>query len=82
MDILELQNKLNELNLNPEAYSILGGLRDECYILLKNNNRRWEVFYSERGLKSSLKVFESESEACEELFRRLKKDATVYQSFK
>ncbi len=38
--------------------------------LLKNENL-WEVYYSERGLKSNLKIFEKEEEACENFYNRI-----------
>ena len=40
-----------------------GGLPNEAYTIGKTT-RGWEVYYSERGQKSNLKIFASESEAC------------------
>ncbi|MFC6223292.1 hypothetical protein ACFP2F_08575 [Hymenobacter artigasi] len=40
-----------------------GGLLNETYTIGKTT-RGWEVYYSERGQKSNLKIFASESEAC------------------
>ena len=40
-----------------------GGLLSETYTI-GNTGHRWEVYYSERGQKSNLKTFASESEAC------------------
>ncbi|MBU6121894.1 hypothetical protein [Hymenobacter siberiensis] len=40
-----------------------GGLPNETYTIGKTT-RGWEVYYSERGQKSNLKIFTSESEAC------------------
>ncbi|GIF70960.1 hypothetical protein [Asanoa siamensis] len=49
----------------PDAYS-LGAGRDvnECYVLAETTDAGWEFYYAERGLKSGLRVFATESEAC------------------
>ena len=36
---------------------------------------KWQVYYSERGSKSGLKLFETESEACEFFLRKMKRYA-------
>lgn len=80
MNTNELRVKLNNLSINPDAYSLEGGLCDECYILSKERSGKWEVYYSERGLKSSCKIFDNEDEACEDLLKRLENDPTVRHS--
>jgi hypothetical protein len=77
MNINDLRVKLNNLFINPVAYSLEGGSCDECYILSKEGSGKWKVYYSERGLRSSCKTFDNEAEACEDLLRRLEKDPTV-----
>lgn len=77
MNIEELKLMLNRLHIRSDAYSLEGEVCDECYILLKEGTAKWEVYYSERGVKLSSKTFNNEAEACEELFRRLENDPTV-----
>lgn len=64
MDKKELELKLIELGIRNDSYSLSGGLPNEAYCL-SNIGKDWEVYYSERGSKSSLKIFSSESAACE-----------------
>lgn len=60
----ELSKLLGEKNIRPDAYELEGGLPNEAYTL-NYTGSIWEVYYSERGLKSGLKVFQNEHEACE-----------------
>ena len=75
MTIKELQSRLIEMNIPEDMYSIMvGGYPNEAFCLVKTDNG-WEVYYSERGHKSSAREFASESEACDYLERKLKKYA-------
>lgn len=50
-------------------YSLLIGVfPNVAYCLIKNEDG-WEVYYSERGEKSDIQQFASESEACEYLLK-------------
>lgn len=60
----ELEQRLIEENIPKWSYSLNGGLPNEACCLSKNG-QIWEVYYSERGLKTSLKVFQTEDEACD-----------------
>ncbi|MFX8755012.1 hypothetical protein ABTM47_19710, partial [Acinetobacter baumannii] len=55
---------LEKLKVNPELYSIESHLKNDVYVIEKINNQ-WYVYYSERGKKNSLRIFELESEACD-----------------
>ncbi|GAA3524508.1 hypothetical protein GCM10022393_43600 [Aquimarina addita] len=46
---------------------------NEAYCIRLNQENKWEVYYSERGNKNDLKEFSSESEACTDLLKRMKK---------
>ena len=37
--------------------------------------KKWEVYYSERGEKSNVRIFDLESDACEYFLKKLKKYA-------
>lgn len=62
------------IHVPKDMYSLNGGLPSEAYCINKIEGY-WEVYYSERGQKSSLKVFQTESEACEYFLNILSKYA-------
>jgi hypothetical protein len=57
-----LQQSLINANVPKDLYSLNGGLPNEAFCLNKEDEI-WEVYYSERGIKSQLKQFHSEDEA-------------------
>ncbi|WP_273449546.1 hypothetical protein [Streptococcus ferus] len=72
MLVVELRNTLIEWKVPEELYSImLGGLPNEKLCLTENPENKWEVYYSERGRKTGLKIFNSEEEACEYFLKKL-----------
>jgi hypothetical protein len=79
MTTLELKSKLDLAGIYPDAYSLNGGLPNERYVLNQESNGTWEFYYSERGEKTGLRSFHSESAACEFFLRRLLEDPTVKQ---
>lgn len=77
MDRAELEGKLEPLGVPPDAYSLYGGLPDERFVLDKRPNGKWECYYSERGAKSSLRVFDLEAEATEYFLGWMLRDPSV-----
>lgn len=74
MTILELEENLETLGVPKDLYSIMkGGLPNEQLCIVKED--LWQVYYSERGHRSGLKEFETEFEACEYFFRKIKRYA-------
>lgn len=72
MTVEELKKRLDEIGVPDDLYSLLiGGFPNEAYCLIKNEDG-WEVYYSERGEKSDIQQFASESEACEYMLEELK----------
>ena len=69
----ELAVKLAKSGVPDAAYSLSGGLPNEAYCL-EHSAGKWYFYYSERGLKSGLKVFGSEQEACDYFFVTIKRD--------
>jgi len=61
---IELQRKLDSEGIRSDAYSLNGGFPNEAFCLAKENGK-WEIYYSERGNKSGLKIFDKEEEACQ-----------------
>lgn len=70
MTIIELGEALRKRGVSDSDYSLEGGLPNETHCISKANNY-WEVYYSERGQKSSYKKFKTESEACEYFYNWL-----------
>lgn len=66
----DLKQKLNSSNIPKDTYSLEGGLPNEAYCINQNEDK-WEVYYSERGQKSGLKIIDSEEEACEYFYQEL-----------
>ena len=74
MNITELENKLNMLKISTGLYSIMiGGLPNEKLCIV--HEETWQVYYSERGRKTGLKEFKTETEACEYFLEKLKRYA-------
>lgn len=63
MNKKELFILLKKKKIDDDIYSLEGGLPNEMYCLEKNE-QHWEVYYSERGNKTGLKLFSTEHEAC------------------
>ena len=70
MKILELSEKLKKDGIPEDAYNLEGGFPDEAYCISESYNI-WEVYYRERGNKTGLKIFNSESEACEYFLKNI-----------
>ncbi|MBD8138040.1 hypothetical protein [Peribacillus frigoritolerans] len=68
MKKLELEKLLIKDNVPKNLYSLNGGLHNEVLCLNKRDNIL-EVYYSERGLKSNLKKFDTEDDACEYFYK-------------
>lgn len=77
MNIAILKNKLDKAEIPSNSYELGGCLPNEAFCLSKNDDY-WEVYYSERGCKSGLKVFSSESIACEYFYEIMLKTFRKY----
>ena len=76
MNITELRNKIFELGISDELYSILqGGLPNEKLCLVKEES--WKIYYSEHGKRTGEKTYDSEEEACEAFFRKIKRYSEI-----
>ncbi len=70
MNKQELQQTLINENVPSDLYNLNGGLPNEAFCLNKSQNT-WEVYYSERGLRSQIKRFSTEEEACNYFYKTL-----------
>ena len=76
LDRERLAGWLAKRGVDPAVYSLEGGHPSERYVLDRRGNE-WVVFYSERGLETGLRSFQSEDLACRYLVDLLWKDHTV-----
>ena len=72
MNKQQLEGVLLSNKVPKDIYSLSGGLPNETYCLEEEKNR-WHVYYSERGIKTSVGYFENEEDACECLLKEIKK---------
>lgn len=72
MTKLDLKELLIQNNIQPDSYSLEGGLPNEAYCLSRESDV-WEVYYSERGNKTALRKFSEEEDACNYFFKLLTK---------
>jgi hypothetical protein len=73
----ELKLKLETLRIDPTAYCLSGGLPNERLVLNQELDGTWGVYYSERGQKSSLRVFKSEESAVQYFLDVILHDSAV-----
>ena len=79
MNKATLQARLDQARVLAEAYSLDGDLPNERYVLSQEGSGSWEVYYSERGLKTNRHSFDSESAACEFLLDQILNDPSTRQ---
>jgi len=81
MDKMELKNKLNLLGVSSHEYSLDGELVADN-IILYISYHKWEVFYlDERGGRNDEKVFDSENEACEHIYKLFKESKEIEDKY-
>ena len=81
----ELINKLNELGINPNQYSLDGPIIEGLVIDVSENYygdnktyKEWRVFDQERGNRYNEKVFYKEAEAYQDVYERFEKNKKYY----
>jgi hypothetical protein len=75
MDRNHLRELARQERIRDDAYSFEGGLPLEQLVLAIEDGG-WCVYYSERGLRSGLRHFETEDEACTYMLDLLLRDPT------
>jgi sugar/nucleoside kinase (ribokinase family) len=76
----ELLQALRQEGVRDDAFDLDGGHLSETYTLSESSDR-WFVYYSERGLESGKKDFDTQSAACEYFFNLLKNDPTTRKGY-
>lgn len=54
-------------------YSLSGGLQNESYCI-EQMKGCWAVYYSERGIRANLELFDTEEDACLYLYECVKRE--------
>lgn len=67
----ELKEKLQQLGIPAYLYNLDSVGRTDERLCLEYSNNEWHVYYSERGVKTTDKIFTSEDEACEYIYVQL-----------
>ncbi|MBA4196386.1 MAG: hypothetical protein C0459_02420 [Chitinophaga sp.] len=76
MNLKDLEKKIKEIGISSHSYSLDGGLPNEAYSI-NQNEFQWEVYYSERGRKRGLRIFNDEGLACDYFFHLIAADPTT-----
>lgn len=72
MDIEELKKFLISKNVSSDLYSLDGGLPNESYCIEKINDK-WHLYYSERGIKSTISFYDNEDDVVCGFLKEIKK---------
>ena len=72
----ELTAELRKLRVPDFAYDLSGSDLSDTYTL-RESDGTWFVYYSERGHQWDMRVFFSESEACEYLLDLVRREFTT-----
>jgi hypothetical protein len=65
----------------PSAYSLEKEVKDEA-LCLRQDEKGWCVFYSERGLQTGKEYFKDESSACDFFIEEMRSDPTTKSDWK
>ena len=72
MDLNKLKEYLQENNIPQDSYSI-NEINNESLCIIENNSR-WSIFYSERGLRTEEYIYKDKSAAINHFLDRLSKN--------
>lgn len=72
-----LRQYLDSIGVSPDVYCLSGGLPNESYVLSQEGERKWAVYYSEKGIRTSLSEFGCEHDACTGLLEMMKRDHII-----
>lgn len=67
----ELKRELQAHNVPENMYNLDGTGRKDERFCLEFASGSWQVFFTERGVRTTAKTFDTENEACQYLFEQL-----------
>ena len=79
MNVAGLKRELERIGIDPRWYSFDSSSNDGERFCLVLAGAKWEVYYSERGSRSDVNVFDQESDACRHFLARILSDHVVRQ---
>lgn len=75
MNRQSVKKALMKAGVPVDIYHLGGKGRKDQKLCIEETPRGWLVYYSERGKKFDLSVYDSKEKACRELYRRLAEEA-------
>lgn len=72
MNRTELKEKLENMKVPSHHYSLTGMYRGDEEFCMEQTHDGWTVYFAERGSKYNIQQHQTESEACLDLYHRLK----------
>lgn len=73
----ELEALLDREGVDPDAYSLTGGVPEDRYCLDQLPGGRWTTYFAERGMRQDEREFDFEAAACKALAERVLTDPTT-----
>ena len=70
MKVDEAADFLIKEGVRPRFFAINTVVADDAVVLYQEGPARWVVFYAERGVRSSERVYDSEDAACQALIKK------------
>ncbi len=67
----ELEKKLKMTGVPEYIYNLTDHGKKDERLCLERDQDKWSVYYSERGIKTTNKYFDSEDAACQFLYEQL-----------
>lgn len=71
MNRKELDQILKQKGASEFEYSLYGIVQRECYCLIEGE--KWKIIYNNRGRIDPLAEFQTEAEACQFIYEKIKK---------
>lgn len=88
MNLNELHIKLRESGISEDRYylhGLYGSTNDENKLALiikkGKHTTEYEVYYKERGEKHSVRLFTTEDDACQYIYKRLKENKELEEKY-
>ena len=72
--------QLSHAGARDDSYSLEGGTPNEA-LTLEDKGAVWAVYYSERGQRTSERIFPTESLACEYFLKLMLADGSAFSPF-
>ncbi|MDD6481802.1 MAG: hypothetical protein PUF65_06005 [Lachnospiraceae bacterium] len=71
MTVFELRRELERRGIKAFEYNLDGKGRTDERICLAEKDGKWEVYYAERGVKTTDEYFDTQEEACQFIYDML-----------